>query len=224
VRTAALLRFVAWSDYLCPWCANASLRLQRIEAEYSEIEIAWRSYLLRPTARPAPASEVEAAERLRRFRHYVRSWQRPAAEADAATFHSWEAGARPPTHSMPAQVVAKAARRIDPAAFRGMHAALLEAYFDRNRDISDDRELRSLWIEQGLREVDFPELEDRTLVAEVLRDHRNALEHGVTGVPAVMLVGNDAVVVGAQPLATYRRWVERSLERALRSAGGEPGE
>ena len=51
-----LLRFVAWSDYLCPWCANASLRLHRIEDEFPEIEIEWRSYLLRPAPRPTAAT------------------------------------------------------------------------------------------------------------------------------------------------------------------------
>jgi predicted DsbA family dithiol-disulfide isomerase len=214
------VRFVAWSDYLCPWCANASLRLQRVEDEYPEIAIEWRSYLLRPAQRPAPASELEAAERIEKFRHYARSWERPAQEPDAARFRLWQSETLPPTHSLPAQVAAKAAARLGRGAFRALHQRLMRAYFEENRDISAEAELRALWRELELPEEGFAPLDDPALVAAVVGDHNDALERGATGVPAVMLVGNDAVVVGAPPLETYRSWVERSLERALRSTGG----
>ena len=208
-----LLRFVAWSDYLCPWCANASLRLHRIEDEFPEIEIEWRSYLLRPAPRPKPASELGAAEQLEEFRHYVQSWTRPASEPDAAEFRLWDGDTPPPSHSLPAQLVAKGAARVGRLGFRALHERLMTAYFAGNRDISDWCELRKLWSEAELAAEAFPNPDDPPLRAAVLADHNEALEYGATGVPAVMLVGNDALVVGAQPLETYRRWVRRSLER-----------
>jgi len=211
--SAAQLRFVAWSDYLCPWCANASLRLHRVEKEFPEIEIEWRSYLLRPRQRPRPSSELEAAEQLEKFRHYARSWARPAQEADAPVFRQWESDASPPSHSMPAQVVGKAALRVGRREFRALHQRLMSAYFTENRDISNAGELRALWSDVGIKDEAFPVVDDPELVEVVAQDHAEALELGVTGVPAVMRIGNDAVVVGAQPLDTYRRWVERSLER-----------
>ncbi len=205
------LRLVAWSDYLCPWCANASLRLYRVADEFPEIELEWRSYLLRPALRPAPSSELAVAERLEKFRHYARSWSRPAQEPDAAKFRFWASDATPPTHSLPAQVAAKSAARLGRSEFRAFHERLMRAYFEENRDISDAGELRSLWLELGLARDGLAESDAPELVAAVLRDHNEALEHGATGVPAVMRVGNDALVIGAQPLETYRRWVERSL-------------
>lgn len=211
--SAPRLRLVAWSDYLCPWCANASRRLCVIEDEFDEVEIDWRSYLLRPTPRETPQTPLAAAEQLEKFRRYAQSWRRPAAEADAAEFRFWELEARPPTHSVPAQVVAKAAARQGRAAFRAMHTLLLEAYFGQNRDISAAGELGALWASLELPGEQFPALEDPELLGEVMSDHRDAIDRGATGVPAVMMVGNDAVVVGAQPLETYRRWIERSLER-----------
>jgi predicted DsbA family dithiol-disulfide isomerase len=39
------------------------------------------------------------------------------------------------------------------------------------------------------------------------------VELGVTGVPAVRVDGTDLMVVGAQPLETYRRWVRRLMAR-----------
>ena len=42
-------RLTVWSDYLCPWCFNAAVRLEKIEEEFAgDVEIEWRTYLLRP--------------------------------------------------------------------------------------------------------------------------------------------------------------------------------
>ena len=194
------LRLVAWSDYLCPWCANASVRLYRVADEFPEVEVEWRSYLLRPAPRATPSSRLEAAERLEKFRHYARSWSRPAQEPDAASFRFWESEAAPPTHSLPAQVAAKSAARLGRSEFRAFHERLMQAYFEENRDISDAEQLRSLWLGLGLARDGLAPPDDPTLVAAVLRDHREALEYGASGVRAVLGVGDEAVVVGAQPL------------------------
>ena len=63
------------SDYLCPWCYNAAVRIDRLERDTpGEVEIEWRSYLLRP--KPSPGRDLE------RFRAYTHSWSRPGAEPD----------------------------------------------------------------------------------------------------------------------------------------------
>ena len=51
----------------------------------------------------------------------------------------------------------------------------------------------------------------------MLDEYNGAHEQGVTGVPAVQLEGNDAVVVGAHPETLYRTWIEKTLAR--REAG-----
>ena len=35
---------------------------------------------------------------------------------------------------------------------------------------------------------------------------------GVTGAPTARMEGNDALILGANPLALYRRWIERKLD------------
>jgi predicted DsbA family dithiol-disulfide isomerase len=200
------VRFVVHSDYLCPWCYNAAVRIDRLERDSpGEVEIEWRSYLLRP--KPSPGRDLE------RFRAYTRSWSRPGAEPDSGTFRVWQGDAGPPSHSIPPQLAAKAAARLGEASFRRMHERLLRAYFAESRDITDRETLRSLWAEVGLPEDQFARVDDPALLREVLAQHREALETGVTGVPAVQLAGNDAVIVGAQPLDLYRRWVERTRTR-----------
>ena len=196
------VRLVVYSDYLCPWCYNAAVRMCRLEDEFGDdLRVEWRSFLLRPE--PRPGRDLE------KFRTYTQSWQRPAEQEEAGEFRPWQGDAGPPTHSVPPHRVAKAAARHGEAAFRRMHERLLRAYFSESRDVTDPDTLRELWIDAELPEQAFDRWTDPQLLQEVHEEHREALEVGVTGVPALRMLGIDAVVVGAQPLETYRRWVER---------------
>jgi predicted DsbA family dithiol-disulfide isomerase len=119
---------------------------------------------------------------------------------------------------VPPHQLAKAAARYGEEAFRRMHDRLLRAYFGENRDISDTQTLRSIWGEVGLPEEGFAQREDPALLEQILDEHSAALEAGASGVPAVQLAGNPAIVVGAHPLELYRRWLRRIL-----AASDEPG-
>ena len=107
--------------------------------------------------------------------------------------------------------MAKAAHLLGDDAFWRMQDRLFEAYFAENRDITDPLTLRELWREAELPAAEFARSEDPALLQETLREHREAQESGATGVPAMQLVGNDAMIVGAHPLELYRRWVDRTL-------------
>ena len=180
------------------------MRLRRLEEELSgAVEIAWRSFLLRP--QPDPRRTLE------QFRTYTQSWLRAAADLDGGTFSVWRGEAGPPSHSVPPHLVAKAAARLGAEPFARVHAALLRAYFSDNRDITDGDTLRAIWSECGLPAETFAAAGDPAMLREVVTQHNEAIELGITGVPAVRVDGTDAVVVGAQPLETYRRWVQRLL-------------
>jgi predicted DsbA family dithiol-disulfide isomerase len=196
------VHLIVYSDYLCPWCYNAAVRMRRLEEDFGDaLRIEWRSFLLRPKPR--------AGRDLEKFRAYTQSWQRPGEQDDAGEFCPWRGDAGPPTHSVPPHQVAKAAARLGDAAFRRMHERLLRAYFSESRDVTDPETLRELWVDAQLPEAAFGSWKDPQLLGQVHDEHREALEVGVSGVPAVRMVGIDAVVLGAQPLETYRRWVER---------------
>jgi predicted DsbA family dithiol-disulfide isomerase len=209
-RAVQPVAFVAYSDYLCPWCYNAAVRLRGLVATDPGVRVEWRSYLLRP--RPGERRDLE------RFRAYTRSWRRPAAEPDAGRFQVWQGEAGPPSHSVPPQLVAKAAARLSTEAFERLHERLFEAYFAENRDVTDARVLRALWAEAGLPAQRFGDSEDPELLRQVVGEHEEAVALGATGVPSLRLADDDVVITGALPLATVRRWVERT--RAAR--GGDP--
>jgi predicted DsbA family dithiol-disulfide isomerase len=202
VATAHLL---IYSDYLCPWCYNATVRLRRIREEFAPaVRLEWRSFLLRP--RPAAGRDLE------RFRSYTESWRRPASEPDAGSFQTWRSTAGPPTHSVPPHLVAKAAALFGEESFERVHEGLLHAYFAESRDVTDPATLRVLWQEAGLAPQQFARVDDPEILREVLSQHDEAIELGVTGVPTVVLEGNGALVMGAQPLEVYRRWIRRVTE------------
>jgi predicted DsbA family dithiol-disulfide isomerase len=201
---ATRVHLIAWSDYLCPWCYNAAVRLGRLEDDFGErVLLEWRTFLLRPY--PDPERTLE------QFRAYTGSWLRPAAEPDAGSFRVWQSDEGPPSHSVPPHLVAKAAAALGAEAFRAMHARLLHAYFAENRDITAAETLLALWREVGLPEASFAAAAREEALREVVEQHNDAVRREVTGVPAVMMVGNDTPIVGAMPYETYRRWVERGL-------------
>lgn len=198
------VRLIAYSDYLCPWCYVAARRLRRLQDELgADLEVEWRSFLLRP--RPDPNRTLE------KFRRYTESWQRPAAEEPEAGFRVWSTEAGPPSHSMPPHLAAKAAASLDGAAFEQLHERLLRAYFVDNRDITERQTLRAIWAEAGLLDEEFGRIDDPAALRRVLEEHNEAVELGVGGVPAVRAADSDVAITGAQPLETYRRWVGKLL-------------
>jgi predicted DsbA family dithiol-disulfide isomerase len=197
---------VVYSDFLCPWCYNAYTKLEAVRAELPfRVELQWRSFLLRPVARPG--------RDLEKFRAYTESWRRVAADEPRASFRVWAGTEAPPSHSLPAHLVAKAAEALGADAATSMRERLFRAYFTESRDISSETTLRKLWRDLALPERAFEERERWT--DRVESDHREAVDCGATGVPAVRLATQEFVVMGAQPEAVYRRWFERARAHQL---------
>jgi predicted DsbA family dithiol-disulfide isomerase len=197
------VHLIAYSDYLCPWCFNAAVRLYRLEEELNgAVHVEWRSFLLRPYARTRSLDE---------FRAYTQSWLRPAADPDGGTFRVWSTDDGPPSHSVPPHLVAKAAAELGPQAFRGLHVRLLNAYFRDNRDITSRATLAAIWGEAGLPPQELARADEPRVLDTVLAEHAEAGELGITGVPAVLVAGQTVFVIGAQPYETYRRWVAKLL-------------
>lgn len=206
------VRLVVYSDFLCPWCWNAATRLAAVEATLGPaLAVEWRSYLLRPE--PRPGRDVAA------FRAYTQGWLRAAADEPRAPFRVWTGDAGPPTHSVPAHAVAKAAAAHGPAAARRMRDRLFRAYFAESRDVSDRATLGALWQEAGLPADAFAASDDPAILRAVRADHDEARALGATGVPAMRLADQDFVLVGAQPEAVVERW----LRRAIAAKTGAPG-
>ncbi len=195
------VRLTVYSDVLCPWCYNGAVRLARIKEEFGDIvEIQWKCFLLRPY--PEPKS-------FEKFRRYTQTWMRPAEQPDAGEFRVWSTDAPPPSHSVPPNVAVKAAARQ--RGFERYHLPLMRAYFYENRDVTDPDTIVAVAEECGL-DIDrfLVDLKDESVGREVVADHQEAIERGVTGVPAVV-VDDTFPIPGAQDVAFYRHLVHKRL-------------
>lgn len=164
--------------------------------------------MLRPRPRTGPGPG-----NLEKFVRYTQSWMRPGAEDDGGRFRVWETELGPPSHSIPPLLLFKAAQRIGAEAGGRVSARLFEAYFAENLDITDRSTMREIWGQSGLDVSAFDTIDDPALLQEILDEHNDAVERGVTGVPAIELDGTDAIITGAHPRALYRRWIDRTVER-----------
>jgi predicted DsbA family dithiol-disulfide isomerase len=201
------VRLIVYSDFLCPWCWNAATKLASVQRDLGPaLAVEWKSYLLR--ARPEPGRDLE------KFRAYTQGWLRVAADEPRAPFVPWASDAGPPSHSVPAHTVAKAAAEISADAGARVRDRLFRAYFAESRDISDPATLAALWTEAGLDAAAFETAGDPRFVRAVFADHEEAQALGATGVPAVRLADQDFVLVGAQPEAVYKRWLSRAIDAA----------
>ncbi len=150
---------------------------------------------------------------MEKFVRYTHSWQRPASAPGAPVFRPWSTDAPPPSHSIPPNVAVKAAARQ--GAFEAYHLALMRAYFEQNRCVTDRATIAAVAGECGLDVPAFlADLDDPALEAEVVADHTEAVEAGVTGVPCVIV--NDVFPLpGAQDANVYEQIVAKVIERGL---------
>ena len=168
-----------------------------------ELEVTWRSFLLRP----APSNPGRTLED---FKRYTRSWRNPQAEEPRAGFREWASDEGPPSHSVPPHRVAKAAERIDADAFEKVHDGLLDAYFRDSRDITSDPVLEDIWLRAALDPERFAERNDPTIAEAIQTEFQEALSNGAAGAPAVRMEGAYGVLMGAQPTDVYRTWLGRA--------------
>lgn len=91
----------------------------------------------------------------------------------------------------------------------------MDAYFAENRTISDPEVLAELAAECGVEPGPFISHvveNQQALAQQVIDDHNAAIEHGITGVPTILL--DDVLPIqGAQDHDAYVHWIQRLLDR-----------
>jgi predicted DsbA family dithiol-disulfide isomerase len=163
-----------------------------------DLKLVWKAFLLRPYPK---------ARSIDKFREYTQSWLRPGSQGDGGRFRPWASDENPPSHSVPPQIAVKAAARL--GGFDRYHLAVMDAYFYANRDVSSPAVLAAVAEGCGLDPAAFArEMQEESLLQQVLDEHNEAVEAGITGVPTVVAPGGFQIP-GAQDLAFYRHLVQK---------------
>ena len=202
-----VVRLDVFSDYQCPWCYNAAVRLREIQQAYGDrVRLHWRAFPLIP----GEQSDRRVTQKTRD------GWQRIGAEEPRACFAPPEIGTPLPSSSVPALTAAKCAERQGDAAFDRFHDRLFTALFRDHLDIARPDVLRTLAREATLDLARFEADYAGEAYEAVLRDcAEGAAWFGVSGLPTVIL--NERLsLVGAVPVERYRLLIDWIL-------AGEPG-
>lgn len=203
------------ADVVCPWCYLGWRRLEKALAMRPDVQatIVWRPYQLDPTLpeegvdrKAYMAAKFPDAER----REAIGKILDDAAAEDGI---SWNLAAIPVSPNTNA-----AHRVIRWAQTAGAQNAVLEgvlaAYFTHGQDIGDPVVLADIAGAAGM---------DRLLVLKLLsegadkdtvtREHQQAHEAGVSGVPFIIFDGKVAVA-GAEPPERLVKAIDKALEAA----------
>jgi predicted DsbA family dithiol-disulfide isomerase len=202
------VRLDVFSDYLCPWCYNAAVRLRDVEQAYGDqVRVHWRTFPLIPDRQPGrrATAKTQAAR------------QRVGAEEPRALFVAPELDVPLPASSVPALTAAKSAERQGDSVFQRFHDALFVAHFRDNLDISRYDVLCDLAHACGL---DLPHFRNDYASSEVYEAvlHDCAEGTGWFGVSALptVIFNEKLSLVGAVPVERYRLMIDWLL-------AGEPG-
>jgi predicted DsbA family dithiol-disulfide isomerase len=199
------VRLDVFSDYLCPWCYNAAVRLREVEQLYGDrVRVHWRAFPLIPGAQPDRRVTQKTRE----------GWQRIGADEPRACFVAPALDAPLPASSIPAQTAAKCAERQ--GAFPPFHDRLFTALFRDGLDIGRPVVLRELAREASLDLARFDADYAGEAYESVLRDCAEGTAwFGVSALPTVIL-SEKLSLVGAVPVERYRMLIDWVL-------AGEPG-
>jgi predicted DsbA family dithiol-disulfide isomerase len=204
-----------WSDVVCPWCYIGKRRFERaLEAFPHEVEVVFRSFELDPAAPVRSGETVTAslarkyggAERVAAMQEHVR---RQAADEGLVfrldeTPHANTVDAHRLLHLALDEYGLEVQARVK--------EALMSAYFEDARDVSDPAVLREVATAAGLESGRIEAVLTGDEYADDVRaDVAAAAAYGANGVPFFVVEGRYAVS-GAQPAEVFGRALEQVWE------------
>ena len=203
--------FVA--DMVCPWCYLGWVRLKSAAAMRPGVEtaIVWRPYQLDPSLpedgvdrRAYMAAKFPDADRMKA----VQAALTQAAADDGVTLRL-DRIAKSPNTSAAHRLIrwAQGQNRQDAVV-----EALFTAYFEEGCDIGDPEVLADIGASAGMDRLVILDLLSREADKDVVhREHRMAVEAGVTGVP-FMVFDQKFSVIGAEPAAKLVRAIDHAVK------------
>ena len=220
-----------WSDVVCPWCYIGKRRLEKaLESFPHPVDVVYRSFELDPTA-PVGGAERSVESLGRRYggTERVLAMQERVREQAAAEGLTFRLGETLHVNSVAAHRLLHLALDEGGTEVQArLKEALMSAYFEQARDLSDPAVLHDVAVASGLEVTRVDEVLAGEEYAEAVRaDVAQAAAYGANGVPFFVFEGQYAVS-GAQPTAVFGEVLEQVWEATrpapLTVAAGSSGE
>jgi predicted DsbA family dithiol-disulfide isomerase len=186
-----------YSDYICPFCYIAYLRLEKLRGEY-DVDANWRFLEIHPDNPPEGKPVTELGYPPEHWKMLMANLAR-MAEAEGVTLPERTFT----TNSRRALKLAQAVLEEQPGVFERLNREIYEAYFLRGENIGDPAVLESLAASCGVDPAVVQRAWSDRQYEEVLDDNqRNAMQLRINGTPTYVF--GDQVYSGAIPLEMMR--------------------
>ena len=209
-----------WSDVMCPWCVIGYQNLQAALSDLGdevEAQIRWLPFELNPDM--SPEGEESAAHIARKYGRTLeqaeagRTMMSERARAVGFPFDYTGEGAPPPSmlwNTFDAHKLLRWALATEGAeAQTRLKLALFAAHFQQRRRIGERDVLLRVVEQAGFdRAAAEAALDDLALGEAIRAEERQAWEHNISGVPAMVFDG-QFLVPGAQEPETYANVIRK---------------
>ena len=213
------LRIDIVSDVVCPWCIIGYKQVEKALTMLDqpvEAAIWWHPFELNPGMPPEGQDVAEhLAQKYGATPEQSKANRDRIGELGAAL--GFEFGRHDNRRIYNTFKAHKLLRRVaDEKGWREQTAlklALFAAYFQDNRDVSDDEVLLDVAASTGLdRQKVASWLADETLSAEVRVELEHWRDNNITGVPAI-IIDQRFMIPGAQDAQTFADWIGKILAK-----------
>lgn len=220
------MKIEVWSDFVCPFCYIGKRRMEEAIGQLGSkepVEIIYKSFELDQNA---PLKYEGNIHELISKKYGI-----PVSQAKASNVQIVEQAKTvglnydfdniKPTNTLNAHRLAHFAAEKDKAEV--FTEALLSAYFENGKDLSDKKQLATIAKTCGL---DYDEamgvLESEAYKAEVRKDESEASRLGIRGVP-YFVINEKYGISGAQPVSvflnSFKEAIEEEREKPLTELG-----
>ncbi len=219
-----------WSDVVCPWCFIGKRRFERAAEGFAHpVEVVYRSFELDPSA-PVGGTETVTASLAQKYGGEARVAQMQQHVAELAEEVGLHLRLDETLHTNTVDAHRLLHLALDhggPAAQHRLQDALLAAYFEDVRDVSDPAVLREVAVGAGLEAAEVDDvLAGHRYRDAVSADIEQARAYGAGGVPFFVFEGAYAVS-GAQPVEVFADVLDQvwaATRPALVTLGGAEGD
>lgn len=191
-----------WSDFACPWCYLGASAIKKLQASHA-VDVVWRAYEIRPKGTPL---SPDYKQRILAARKHIE--QAAQENFDGLTFGGGPFG----VNSRPAHVGMKYAQAH--TVGDAFHAAVMDLYWQQNRDIEDVEVLVQAASDAGLDQSSFRDaLNQDAYLRAVSADVEQAFQYGIGGVPSLIFAQRH-LLQGAHPYPTLVKIIEQLETKA----------
>ena len=214
------MKITVWSDFACPYCYIGEMRLENALADINavdRVEVEYKAYEIDPNASPE-AQVSTAAQRM------AGKYRIPLKEAEDKIAGIEQLGAdlnldfrlstaRYSSTRDAHRLMKLAESKGDSTLVRKLNFALFDAFFGKNLILADAENLIQVAQSVGMdgKEVADMLASDR-FTREVLEDEKEAMMHGVKGVP-YFLFDDRFAMPGAISTEAFKELLARELEK-----------